>query len=458
MRGEGLSVWVSATAGDYQRFLLRIKELEEKVAELEKENAEQAKLIAELRAKLAQYENPHTPSSAQRFKDEAKPSGSKKRGAPKGHRGATRPKPEPDEVVEVTAEHCEACGSRDLEEEGVEATVIEDIPPPPKIKVIQYNRHKYRCRTCGHTFEAAHGECPTEGRFGVNLLVYLSMLKFNLRGVLRRIGDFMGHVTALSITPKGIQDALLRVGAACKNEYARSLQRIRAAPWLYVDETSMRVLGKNWWLWSFRTPQGEALVVIRPSRGREVLEEILGTEITCAGVTDGWRAYNFFTVLQRCWSHLIREVDAFQEKPGGTELSESIHERYRALKEYLGKDPPASMEDRKEQKDVWDREMAELVEHFSQFKELKKPITYIRNGLGDWYTCLLYPGMEPTNNLSEQVIREHVLMRKIIGTFRSAKGAEYYQYIASLIATWRLQGMDSYNELQKLLAHELCLQ
>jgi len=78
--------------------------------------------------------------------------------------------------------------------------------------------------------------------------------------------------------------------------------------------------------------------------------------------------------------------------------------------------------------------------------------------LGDWYTCLLYPGMEPTNNLSEQVIREHVLMRKIIGTFRSAKGVEYYQYIASLIATWRLQGMDSYNELQKLLAHELCLQ
>ena len=33
--------------------------------------------------------------------------------------------------------------------------------------------------------------------------------------------------------------------------------------------------------------------------------------------------------------------------------------------------------------------------------------------------------MEPTNNLSEQVIREHVLMRKIMGTFRSEIGAEY---------------------------------
>jgi len=215
----------------------------------------------------------------------------------------------------------------------------------------------------------------------------------------------------------------------------------------------MRVLGKNWWLWSFRTPQDEALVVIRPSRGGDVLEEILGTEITCAGVTDGWRAYNFFPVLQRCWSHLVREVDAFREKLGGTELSESIHGRYRALKEYLGKDPPASMEDRKEQKEAWDSEMAELVAHFGQFKELKKPITYIRNGLGDWYTCLLYPGMEQTNNLSEQV-----LIRKIIGTFRSKKGAEYYQYIASLVATWRLQGKDIYNELQTLLAQELCLQ
>lgn len=447
--GESLSVWVSAAASDYRRLLLRIKELEERIAELEKENAE-------LKAKLARYESPHAPSSAQRFKEGSKSSSSKKRGAPKGHKGATRPKPEPDEVVEVTAERCEQCGNMDLEEEGVEETVIEDIPPPPKIKVIQYNRHKYRCRNCGHKFKAKQGDCPKGGRFGLNLLVYLTMLKFHLRGVLRRIRDFTSHVNSLSITPKGIQDAIFRVGEACKEKYFSMLQQIRAAPWNYMDETGMRVLGKNWWLWSFRTPHNDALVVIRPSRGGDVLEEILGEEINCAGVTDGWRAYNIFPILQRCWAHLIREVDAFIEKPGGKELSGIIHERYKALKELLGKDPPASVEERKQQKEVWDREMAELVEQFSKFKELGKPLTYIRNGLGDWYTCLLYPGMEPTNNLSEQVIREHVLIRKIIGTFRSGKGAEYYQYIASMFATWRLQGKDIYNELQELLANKLC--
>jgi hypothetical protein len=63
------------TASDYQSLKLQIKGLEEIVAGLKSDNeakakiiAEQAKLIEELRAKLAKYENPHTPSSAQRYK------------------------------------------------------------------------------------------------------------------------------------------------------------------------------------------------------------------------------------------------------------------------------------------------------------------------------------------------------------------------------------------------------
>jgi type II secretory pathway component HofQ len=53
------------TASDYQSLKLKIKELEEIVAELKSDNGEKAKLIEELKAKLAKYENPHTPSSAQ---------------------------------------------------------------------------------------------------------------------------------------------------------------------------------------------------------------------------------------------------------------------------------------------------------------------------------------------------------------------------------------------------------
>ena len=385
MMAESLSVEMPVTASEYQSLMLQIKELEEIVAGLKKDNEEKAKIIAEqtkqieeLKAKLAKYENPHTPSSAQRYKKRSESKKSKRRGAPKGHRGATRPTPEPDRVVEVTAEQCDRCGSPNLEECGVEKEVIEEIPPPPKIEVIQFNRHKYKCQDCEHEFTAKDAECPQKGRFGVNLLVYLIMLKFSLRGVLRRIKDFAFHLNAFDITPKGIQDAILRVGEACKNAYSVNIEKVRNAEWNYMDETGMRVLGKNYWLWTFRTPDDEVVVAIRPSRGRDVLREIFGVDINGAGVVDGWRAYNIIPVLQRCWAHLIREVDAFIENPGGKELSEAIREKFKALKEFLGKDPPASMEERKQQKEVWDREMAELAEQFSKFTELKKPVTYIR--------------------------------------------------------------------------------
>ncbi|MHB8358539.1 MAG: IS66 family transposase [Thermoplasmataceae archaeon] len=42
---------------------------------------------------------------------------------------------------------------------------------------------------------------------------------------------------------------------------------------------------------------------------------------------------------------------------------------------------------------------------------------------------LLYLGMEPTNNLAEQAIREHVVIRKNLGIFRSEEGTQNYHYI-----------------------------
>jgi 3-dehydroquinate dehydratase len=50
--------------------------------------------------------------------------------------------------------------------------------------------------------------------------------------------------------------------------------------------------------------------------------------------------------------------------------------------------------------------------------------------------------MEHTNNLAEQVIREHVIMSRIIGTFRSENGS------------WKLQGKNPFEELESLLRKE----
>ena len=240
-------------------------------------------------------------------------------------------------------------------------------------------------------------------------------------------------------------------------EHHDLLQQVKNARWRYTDETGFHVNGEKWWLWNFRTDNDVSFAVIRKSRGRNVLKEVYGEKPPPgADITDGWRAYSYLEHVQRCWAHLLREVDDYKERSSnGKDLSREMHQRFHDLTVFLDKDP--SMEERKYQKNKWDEELAALVETYSKFDDLKKPVKYIKFGLGCWYTCLLYPGMQPTNNLGEQAIREHVVMRMIIGTFRSEHGSENYQYIASMFATWRLQGKNVFDELEKLLRRELCL-
>jgi hypothetical protein len=135
-------------------------------------------------------------------------------------------------------------------------------------------------------------------------------------------------------------------------------------------------------------------------------------------------------------------------------LPEEMHRRFTALKTFIGKDP--LMQERMRQKEAWDRELQMVVDEYRVYDDTRVKAQYIQHGLGSGHTCLLYPGMQPTNNLAEQAIREHVVMLKIIGTFRSEKGSENYQCIASLLSMWKLQGKNMSEELEKLLRRELC--
>ena len=439
-----------------------IKKLKSKIQGLEEENQLLKERIKDLEKRLVYYENAHTPPSARKLpkkkkQDAKKSSKTGKRGAPKGHKGATRPKPESDETIEVIADECERCGSQNVQDlDEVKKRIIEDFLRSQDIEINQYNQHKMKCMDCGHEFISKHPDCPQKGNFGISLLVHVTMLKFHLRGVLRKIQDFLFFENNFEISTKGVHDILLRVGDACKISYEKNIELIRNAAWVHIDETGIKIKGEKYWLWIFRTNTNDILVVIRKSRGGKVLDEILGEDWNTPIIVDGWKAYWKYLIVQRCWAHLLREIDAFEElSDHGKQLSETIHDCFNSLKEFLEKEP--SMGERRKRKSEFEHEMKDIVEKYSKFKELHKPTTYLKNGLGKWYTCLLFPGMEPTNNLGEHAMREHVIMRKIIGCFRSKRGAKNYQYIASLLASWKLQNKNIFKELENLLRNQLCM-
>ncbi|EQD75760.1 transposase IS66, partial [mine drainage metagenome] len=291
------------------------------------------------------------------------------------------------------------------------------------------------------------------GDMSIYLLNYIMMLKYNLKGVIRKVQEFLRINNDLDLSVKGINNALLRVGDACRNEYIAIHDRIRRSKWVHIDETGFHVEGKKFWLWAFRSAENDVLVVITDSRGRNVVRDTMGEDFHSPVIVDGWKAYSYLTIIQRCWAHLIREVDAFKSSGKGKELSDDIHTMFGELKKFL---ESKDMDLRKSMKEKFDTRMDELVDLYDPYEELHKPVEYVRNGLGSWFTCLLYPGMEPTNNLAEQAIREHVVIRKIIGTFRSENGSQNYQYISSLLATWNLKGKSMFAEMDKILRKELC--
>ena len=315
-----------------------IHQLETTVELLTNENAKLREENESLRKRLIMYENPHTPPSLQLFKPKiSNPPG--KRGAPKGHKGATRVHDTPDEIIHVSEEKCPECSHPLGSPVRTEKKTIFDIPPPQKIKITEFELDVYKCSNCGSEIMSKHIDCPQTGDMGIYLLNYITMLKYNLRGVIRRVQEFLVTNNNLNLSVKGINDALLRVGDACRNEYTAIQDRIRRSKWVHIDETGIHVDGKKYWLWSFRSAENDILVVIIDSRGRDVVKETMGEDFHGPVIVDGWKAYSYLTIIQRCWAHLIREVDAFISLEKGKELSEEIHSIFRDLKTWISADP-----------------------------------------------------------------------------------------------------------------------
>ena len=85
-------------------------------------------------------------------------------------------------------------------------------------------------------------------------------------------------------------------------------------------------------------------------------------------------------------------------------------------------------------------------------EKVRKLIGKISNGFEYWFTFVIKPGIEPTNNRAERAIREHVVQRKIIGTLRNRKGTTIHERLMTVLATWSQQGLDNLQMLRLKLS------
>jgi len=393
--------------------------------------------ICNLEKRLLVYENAHTPPSLQKNMKRIPRISSGKLGAPIGHPKYEREEPKITETKKYSTEFCPHCSSKLGEPENILRFIEEELPDLKSIKVVEHLIECFKCKNCGREITSKNN-VPKE-RFGPNLQSHITLLKHDDRLPLRKVAGTLNRNYSLKLTHTGIMKIIQGVAKKLNEPYYEIIKQTRSSGVVYVDETGYKLNGDTWWLWTFVT-ENNVLFVIRKSRAKKVVEEVLGKEFNGIISCDGWKTYESFSnKLQRCWAHLLRESHHLKEKHKDFEkFHEMLKKIFKEILEIRLK--PPSEEKRKELAIKMKLVLLGLAKRMSKHVHFEKFAKKIENGMDYWFTCIEYLEVEPTNNFAEQALRELIVQRKIMGGLRSESGAVTLEVISTMIATWKKQG------------------
>ncbi len=407
-----------------------------------------------LKRKLRRYENPHTPPSKQGF-DKPQANGlpvGRKKGKKYTHPRTTRPEDIPNTpLIIVTADFNPINKNRNIIETGVQ---IERIITDFKIEkvITQYTFLEYKDLDTGDTFFAKHPNVPEVGIFGKNVITLANFLHFEYRVTLSGVADIFTNVYDIPMSAPTVQELCNRAVEKATSAYTDIGISLKKSSVVNADETGSNQNGKSEWLWGFFTPI-LAFFVFNKQRGGDIVERVLKDFRGILGC-DGWGTYKVFSkdhhiLLQRCWAHLIREVKKICKNvkdldPAYIWICDMFEEiqKLRKIK---------SKKIRQEGYENLIAEMERWTQIYSVYDGMKELVNKVKNGKEFWFTCILYPEVEPTNNSAERGLRKFVVIKKIIGCLRSEQGKKNMQIMLSVFQTWRLQGLNPYTELRAIL-------
>jgi len=413
----------------------RVKELEELVTILLKENKQLKKEIEELRNLVKEKSKPSFVKED--IKEESDKSGQKK-----GHEGYSRHIPERiDEIKPLDSEDCKYCGEKLSGIQNVRARTVTDI----EVRAIntQYIIHGRYCKNCGKIVEPDVNDALPNARFSLRLMLWIMFMKIEIRMPSNKITEFL-QLFGLEISDGEIYNILNQLKEAYGDYYETLLNKMREAKSKHIDETSWRIDGENNWLWIFINKES-ALYVIEKERSSKVPIKILGNQEDKFITTDRHSAYNVLVeetgcLQQVCWTHLIRNS---KDLARHYKEAKYIHKRMKYIYHRAKKG------EKKERLLHWIDLIASRPYTINQVFKFVKSIC--RNHREDLFRFVDNPNVSPSNNLAEQGLRQGVVIRKISGGSRSKQGAETTAKLLSVMQTIKMQEGNIIDNMMNLL-------
>ena len=430
-------------------------------------HAEYGKRIAELEARIAKLEknssNSHKPPSSDIVKPQPK--------SPKGRRGKKRriggqpghPKHErtpftPDELDaawDYTLGACPDCGGalKNAQQEPRVVQQVELIEKPLRIE--EHRAYAYWCPRCQKFHYAPlPDEVRKGGLVGSRLTALVAYLKGGCHASYSTIQAFLRDVLRAPLSTGQLARLIRKTAVALDVPYEELRGLLPSQDVLNVDETGHKERKKKLWTWCFRA-ELFTLFKIDPSRGSDVLIEVLGREFEGVIGCDYFSAYrkymgDFNVLVQFCMAHLIRDVkylttlDAATKKYGERlldhlrKLFRVIHRRETMPEERFGR---ALERARKKlvaaaKRPPWTGDAQNMADRFRKHGKA-------------YFRFITTPGIAPTNNLAEQAIRFVVIDRRITQGTRGAAGRRWCERIWTVMATCAQQKRSAFDFLQR---------
>lgn len=438
-------VIIAQLTAQVQSLSQRVRELEAEIARLKKNSFNSSKPPS------SDIVKPRTVKTRRRRR--------RKRGGQRGHRKHVRPPFTPEEIDEVIEyELGDTAGLRPLNDWRV-IQQIELVDRP--FVVTEYRARRYRCERTGKIVTAPlPPEVVRAGLLGPRLSALVAYHKGACHMSYCTIQTFLRDVVGVSVSTGQLAKVTHKASQALAGAYEELAAALPHEPHVGADETGHKDDGRKFWTWCFR-PEEFTLFKIAASRGSEVLKAVLGE--TFGGVLgcDYFSAYRKYMAdvgapVQFCLAHLIREVRFLAEHADGVlarwgkkllvhlrTLFHTLHrqtrmtaDRFARAMERIRRAFLRQVRRPPDRTEAWT-----LAERFRQHGE-------------SYFTFLITPGVEPTNNLTEQAIRFVVIDRKITQGTRGDRGQRWCERIWTVLATCAQQGPSAFEFLvESITAH-----
>ena len=435
MRDRIQAAVASAVASAVAPLLARIADLEQQIARLKKNSSNSSK----------------PPSS-----DIVKPpkitvtrkQGKRRKGAQPGHpRHERTPFAEEEIDRQITYER------EDLDPKEWEALdeweVVQQIElRESPVEIIEHRARHYRHRRTEQVVSAAlPEEVKAAGLVGPRLSAYVAFLKGACHMSYTTIQTLLADVFGVTLSTGQLAKITTgKVSAALAASYTELCAALPTQNRLGIDETGHKDEGRKMWSWCFRA-HDFTLFHIAASRGSEVLMEMLGAAFDGVIHCDYFSAYRKFmkdssAIMQFCLAHLIRDVKFLAESPDKVthnwaektlndfrELFHLIHRREQLRPAYFDR-KLAALRDR----------LIHRFQHSPDRAGVRDLRERFRLHPQEFFTFVTTPGVEPTNNMTEQAIRYLIIDRRITQGTRGIKGQRWCERIWTTISTCEAQG------------------